>query len=648
MNERAVTVNDLLPSDVATIEVGGEELTVLGRTQVVVVGGGPAGAMAAIAAGRQGVRVTLVEPQPFLGGVATGGAIHYYYWGVNGGLQDELDRRDHELGGRIAASTRGFHPEARKVELERMAEEAGVELRLRTCAVGVIMDGATVRGVVVDGPQGRGAILADVTIDCTGDADVAAMAGAQFDYGREGDGLTMAYSLTPGVSHEQWQVWHANYDAGWVDPTDPWDYARGFLDGRRYLWREDYAAADRMYFCAPVLGLRESRQVVGDYVLTFDDLFVGLRCRDTIGRVRSHYDNHARDYLTESHQARVWADVTGNWKVGMECDLPYRCLLPLGIEGLLVAGRCISQTHDAEQALRMQKDMQRIGEAAGIAGALAALQGATPRGIDVAALQRELIKSGVLTAQEVAEAQGEQPRRELRPVEELVTALAAPQPGPAMYELFRHGPAAEEALRAVLAGEDAEAARWAALVLGARGIAEARPLLVTMVAERDPALPTEGAYVIPRWIAALACLIDLPGADLTELLADTLGEETDWGAHRLYALVAMERGGDARGAPAVHDFLARLRADERFWNDRLDPKRHAGWKFELAAARALRAMGDPEGIAIIERYTEDERLPVRRYARSLLGVGATANREVGNQLRQLSPEVPIHARRQGH
>lgn len=648
MNERAVTVNDLLPGEAATIEVGGEELPVLGRTQVVVVGGGPAGAMAAIAAGRQGARVTLVEPQPFLGGVATGGAIHYYYWGVNGGLQDELDRRDHELGERIAAATRGFHPEARKVELERMAEEAGVELRLRTCAVGAVMDGAVVRGVVVDGPQGRGAILADVTIDCTGDADVAAMAGAQFDYGREGDGLAMAYSLTPGVSREQWQVWHANYDAGWVDPTDPWDYARGFLDARRYLWRQDYAAADRMYFCAPVLGLRESRQVVGDYVLTLDDLFAGLRCGDTIGRVRSHYDNHARDYLTESHQARVWVDVTGNWKAGMECDLPYRCLLPRGIEGLLVAGRCISQTHDAEQALRMQKDMQRIGEAAGIAAALAALQGATPRAVDLAALQRELIKSGVLTAQEVAEAQGEQPRHELRPVAELIAALSEPQPGPAMYELFRHGAAAEEALLAVLVGDDPEAARWAALVLGARGVPEARPLLAEMVAERDPALPTEGSYVTPRWIAALACLMDLPGADLTELLAGALDEETDWGAHWLYSLAGLERGGDAGGAPAVHDFLARLRADERFWNDRLDPKRHAGWKFELAAARALRAMGDPEGVMIIERYAEDERLPVRQYAQSLLDTGATANREVGNKRRQRGPQLHVHVRRQGH
>jgi len=618
MSAQELTVRDLL-TGAETIEVGAEELPVLAQTQVLVAGGGPAGAMAAIAAGRQGARVIVIEPQPFLGGVATGGAIHFYYWGVDGGLQDELDRRDRDLDARISASTRGFHPEARKVEFERMALEAGAELWLRCCVTGAVVEDGRVRGVALDGERGRGVLLAEVVIDATGDADVAALAGAQFMLGREGDGLPMAYSLTPGVSREQWHVWHANYDAGWVDPTDPWEYARGFLDGRRYLWRDDYAAADRMYFCAAVLGLRDGRTIVGEQVLSLDDLFLGRRCADTIGRTHSHYDNHARDYLDESAQARVFVDVTGNWKTALECDVPYGCLLPRGIDGLLVAGRCISQTHDAEQAVRMQKDMHRIGEAAGIAAALAVREGVEPRAIAVADLQRELIKSGVLTEAEVrARAVGE-PRRALRPVDRLVAELAGEGRSAAMYELYLHGEAAVAALREALASGDPATAPWAGLVLGALGDASARPELVRMVAQRDAALPSSGAFVAPRWISALAVLIDMPGEDLVEPCAAVLEEESDWGAHWLYALRCLELAGDAGAAPAVHRFLERLRADQRFWSARLDPKRHPGWKFEIAAARALRAMGDAEGGAILRRYADDERLLVRRFARRLLG-----------------------------
>ncbi len=613
-------VRDLLPGAPEIVEVGGEELAVLATAQVVVAGGGPAGAIAAIAAGRQGADVIVVEPQPFLGGVGTGGAIHWYYWGLSGGLQDELDRRDGDLDGRISASTRGFHPEARKIELARMAGEAGVALWLRTCAVGAVVEDRVVRGVVVDGERGRGVILCDVVIDATGDADVAALAGAEFTMGREGDGLLMAYSLTPGVARGEWHVWHHNFDAGFVDPTDPWDYSRGFLDGRRFLWREEYAEDERMHFCSPVLGLRESRQIIGDYVLTLDDLFLGQCFRDTIGKTRSHYDQHARDYALESHQATVLTDVTANRKTALQCDLPYRCLLPRGLDGLLVAGRCISMTHDAEASVRMQKDMHRIGEAAGIAAALAARDGVAPREIDVGALQRELIKSGILTQAEVRAGEAHR-RRELRPVEELVEMLSSDRPDQAMYELYLHGPGAFEALRGAMASGEGEAARWAALVLGAHRREEARPLLAEMLIERDETMPCDASLVQPRWVSALACLSRYPSRDLLEALVDVLDEDRSLGEHWLYALSALATLADERGADAVRRFLAAHEDDERFAPETWGPRRHAGWgwKFRLAAARALRAMGDAEGEAIIRSFVDDPRLPVRRYAARLLG-----------------------------
>ncbi len=601
-----------------TVTVDGETLPVLAQTDVLVAGGGPAGSMAAIASGRRGAATILVEAQPFLGGIATGGPIHSYYWGLSGGLQDELDRRNAELDPQLAASVRGWHPEGRKIALDTMAERAGVNLWLRTSVTGAILEGDTVRGVIVDGACGRGVILAETIVDATGDGDVATLAGARWRMGREGDGIPMAYSLTPGTSRERdgAQVAYANFDAGWTYPTDPIDYARAFTIARRYLWRDPYDEEKRSLFSGAILGVRESRTIVGEYTLTLDDLFFGKCFPDTIGKTRSHYDNHARDYALESTQARIFCDVAGNWKTALECDVPYRALVPANLDGLLVAGRCISMTHDAAQAVRMIKDMHRIGEAAGIAAAISARDDVSTREVGVAELQRELVKTGILTDAEIAAGRREE-RRQPRLIPELIEALGEEGRETAIWELYRVGEAAHDALIEALASDE-ERARYAALVLGAQGVEEARPLLVRMVEERDDTVPSNHPYVQPRWVGALACLTMEPRVEERDLYAAALEAEAPFAEPWLYALEGIEALSDPEAAGAVRCLLERIRADERYWSETYDPKEHPGWKLEIAAAKALRAMGDPEGEEILRRYVDDRRLTVSRYARSLL------------------------------
>ncbi|MBD3293352.1 MAG: FAD-dependent oxidoreductase [Armatimonadia bacterium] len=601
-----------------TIDVRGEALPIAAVVDVVVAGGGPAGTMAAIAAGRQGADVILVEAQPFLGGIGTGGPIHHYYWGLSGGLQDELDRRNADLDPMLCRSVRGWHPEGRKLALDTMAENAGVDVWLRTSVVGTIVEDGTVRGVVVDGERGRAVIIAHVTIDATGDGDVAALAGAEWMMGREVDGMPMAYSLTPGVSHPTLdaQVSHANFDAGWVYPNDPVDYSRGFTNARRHLWRERYDEDNRLQYCGPILGVREARTVLGEYVLTHDDLFFGQCFADTIGKTRSHYDNHARDYALEGEEARVYCDVTGNWKSALECDLPYGVLVPQDLDGLLLSGRCISMTHDAAAAVRMMKDMHRIGEAAGIAAALAAREDVGVRDINVDELQRELVKTGILTDDEI-EAGRREERRQPGDIEHLVERLGGERRELAMWELYCHRADAHDALLEAMEAGD-ERSRWAALVLGAQGVEAARSMLVKMVVERDETLPSNHPFVQPRWVSALACLVREPRQEELDLYVGALKADAQYGEPWLYALEGLEGVGAPKAAEAAHRFIERLRDDEQYWGLDYDPKRHPGWKFEMAAARALRAMGDPEGEEILRRYALDRRLTVRQYAEKLL------------------------------
>ncbi len=604
----AQTVHDQIEHDAPIVAVAGRDLPVLAHAEVVVAGGGPAGAIAAIAAGRRGAQVLLLEAQPLLGGI-----------GTSGGIQAELDERDAELGARLTPQIRGWHYAAREVNFAALLDEAGVTVWLRTLVTGVVMDGATVTGVVVTGQHGLGVVTCDVCVDATGDGDVATLAGADFALGREGDELQMAYSMTPGLAREDFPISHANYDAGWVDPTDPWDYTRGFVDGRKFLWREPYTSENRLYFCGANLGLRESRLVVGDYVLTHDDLFFGQLFSDTVGRCRSHYDNHARDYANEGRDARVYADVTGNWKTGMGCDVPYRSLLTQGVDGLLVAGRCISMTHDAEQALRMMKDMHRIGEAAGTAAALAARDGVAPRAVDIVALQAELVAAGIIGEEELAESREASPAGP-RPVEELIAELSSENPSPAMWGLYRTGEPAFAALNALLTGDDAEAASWAALVLGAHGQESAREKLLAMVRDRDATVP-QGPFVQPRYVSALICLGEMGGPGVAELIASVLEDETQFGGRWLHAMKALASIGDASVVPSIKELLERLRGEEIYWAETSEVKKFSGWKIELVAAETLIALGDGEGEAIARAYLDDPRLPVRRYAARILGEG---------------------------
>ena len=110
----------------------------------------------------------------------------------------------------------------------------------------------------------------------------------------------------------------------------------------------------------------------------------------------AHYDNHSFDYENESDQATLWVWALGNWKTTIGCEVPYRCLLPKNVDGLLLASRALSITYDAHQAFRMQNDIQRIGEVAALAAVHAVRQGVLPREVDLAALQPILKERGLL------------------------------------------------------------------------------------------------------------------------------------------------------------------------------------------------------------------------------------------------------------
>ncbi len=397
-------------------------LPVVASAQVVVLGGGPAGLAAAIAASRLGCDVLLVERYGCLGGLATGGLVlALETYGPRGrilmsGLAVEfLDRLRVRQAARIPEEFRHespiFDPEVLKHIALEMVKEAGVRLLLHAWGAGAVLEGERIVALIVESKSGRQAICGQVYVDCSGDADMAAWVGVPHQRSRSPLGLGLNMRIG-GVDQarfrrfcvaepEQWaalreEISRNHYwvpTAGWRDDTawlntcfpgdalDVRDLTACEVELRKRL-------IDNLEFCrtrlpgferaviidtASQIGTRESRRIEGEYMLTQADLTQTDRS-DSIG---------TGVCWTGPHAAQPFA-------------FPYHCLVPKRIDNLLFAGRCISADHGAHQNTRVISNCFVTGQGAGVGAAVACEAQMSPRRIEVATVQRALQGQGVL------------------------------------------------------------------------------------------------------------------------------------------------------------------------------------------------------------------------------------------------------------
>jgi len=521
--------------------------------------------------------------------------------------------------------------------LQEMLIEAGVEMIFESTACGVETEtvksllpakrgsksARRIKSAVIAGPSGCTNVAAEVFIDSTGDADLAAMAGADFIFGRVSDGMPHAYTQSSSSIRRDDKgnllIAHNNFDAGYCDPTDPRDLTRARIAGLKLYCRGKYDDPSRLTTLAEQIGLRNSRLIKGDCTITFADQIVCREYPDVIGYTYANYDNHAVDYENESPQTMMWCWGLGNWRTLIGSEIPYRAILPVGIEGLLIACRALSVDFDGHNQLRMQRDLQRVGEAAGIAAAMAVKSGKTPRAIDVKKLQEKLFKSGALLDS------GKGYHTDSWKPENLFSLtynrLRIGDKDSGSVKWIAQSTTDEKSLMSRMNSGDIKESTMSAILLGAAGKKEAMEKLLACVKEKSD-IRADGERSTQFWKPAIAVLGWNKCADAVPLLEDILLDKASDQPAIVLALNALGNIGNKKSASVIKKMLSRkdLPAEQIFkksGGSMPAVKENALWKIELAAAKNLAKLGSPAR-KLAEKYLNDERGPVRKFARSLL------------------------------
>ena len=413
------------------------------KYDIIVIGGGFAGFAASVSAARQGKNVLLIEKYNCLGGAACYNLVNPFmpYWttvkesgervNLSCGLFSEIINQLGAFNG-LHTDACCFNEEILKYVLNRMATESGVNILFQTYVTDVQAVNGQIKSITVSNVSGSSKFYADYFIDATGDGNIAYLAGYKFMLGRESDNLCQPMTLCFRVGNvkisENSNVFsevnklYKEYRANGkiknpredvlvfktvtkdiyhfnttrvvkLNPTDASDVTKAEIQAREQVFElYDFLRNNFIEFKNSVLlstgiqiGVRESRMIIGEHILTQEDIISCKRFEDSIAVCNYDVDIHSPDGSGTSHYY---------FPKGKYYTIPYRCLIPIGSKNLLVAGRCVSATHEAQASLRIMPTCCTLGEAAGTAAALAHNGHENVNKINIADLQRLLTENG--------------------------------------------------------------------------------------------------------------------------------------------------------------------------------------------------------------------------------------------------------------
>lgn len=419
----------------------GKSLELKYETDVFIAGGGPSGVTAAVAAARNGKKVFLAESTGCFGGLGTSGLVPAFA-PFDDGENILASGIGYEIRQRLVGSTplrnwTTLDIEELKREYDKIITESGVEFSFFTTVYDVIADNGKVEAIVLGSKSGLFAVKAKIYIDCTGDGDLCAFGGAEFEMGDE-NGTVMPQTLCsiwtdiekakcnepwnayveqayrdgiltcedrhiPGFFHRDDGISGGNIGHTFgVNPVDEKSLSDAMVKGRKSMqefekyFKTYFTGYENMKLCstASILGVRESRRIVCDYMLNVNDFLSRSVFEDEIGRYCYPVDIHIMNTNKEEYERfKKEYEQKLRYKKGESYGIPYRSLIPVSFSNVLVAGRCIGTDRQMQASVRVMPGCFITGQAAGVAAALAC-ENENVRKISVSELQASLKKLG--------------------------------------------------------------------------------------------------------------------------------------------------------------------------------------------------------------------------------------------------------------
>jgi FAD dependent oxidoreductase len=416
------------------------------NVDVCVIGGGPAGIAAAAAAAKQGAKVFLAEAHTCFGGMGTAGmvpAFMIFSDGVNmlaSGVGSEILENLRKAGGTGPDSGLTIKPEVLKRVYDEYILSHNIDLLFQTTLIGAEYNDGVVNSAVFATKSGIFAVKAKIYIDCTGDGDLAAMTGSKFELGDE-NGNLMPGTLCSAWNNVDWKAYNTcgkaareflpkafedgvfrvndpHHPGMWrigenlaggnightfeLDSTDEKSLTKALIEGRQQLlefenFYKNYVPGFEnieLISSGSLLGVRESRRIIGDYVLNLEDFIKCSNFNDEIGRYCYSVDIHISKPCKEHYARFERENKTFRYKKGESYGIPYRILTPKKLKNVLVAGRCVSSDRYIQSSIRVMPACFITGQAAGTAAALASSENLNTRQVSIKKLRKKLIEIG--------------------------------------------------------------------------------------------------------------------------------------------------------------------------------------------------------------------------------------------------------------
>ena len=606
------------------LSVPEESLPIIKEVDVLVVGGGTAGAGAGVGAAETGAKTLVLEPLHGLGGTGTLGMISVYYYGYEGGFNKRVDVGVRDIGGK--------HPKGKSINYRKKwinhwkmewyrkeIENLGGEIWFGSTACGALVKKNELKGVVVGTSFEKGIILAKKVIDATGSSDIAIAAGADYTYTNK-EHAAIQGSGVPGLSLKKE---YYNTDWTFISEFDAFDTTRALTLAKKQNNKNVNFDNGKM------VQTRERRRIVGELTIDAMDILNHRTYDDAISYHRSNFDTHG-------YTVDPFFQIKPPHKKSLEAAVPLRALLPVGFNSIVVTGLGFSAHRDAMPVLRMQRCLQNQGYALGLLSGRCAKSNQDYREFDLKPLQAELKKIGVLP-----------PRLSLsdsKPISEasmdkVISNLNSDLNGLEIL-LDRREVSFPRMKKTLKESTNVEQKEAIAFVLGMYGHSEGVGELISIVKrhkEWDKGWNYRGmgqfgtsSSSLDNYIIAMGrCSKNIVLPEL-ERLSKSLTEKSGFSHYRALA-IACETIGDTKAADLLMNNMQKIGKDyttitmkearEKMIAGSTDNKTRNDSLKELVTARALYRCGDKNGVGkkTLEKYSKDLRGHYALHAQSILG-----------------------------